>query len=724
MTIDVYEMCLGGVNKKIKFCECGKDMLGDLNKLVAAIKGGQKAAALGQVNRLLESHGPRACLLALKGSAQLQMGNVEELGKIAATFCQNYPDNPIALSFAAIVAATRNEVAQMLDQIQGALDAAIDGAMHEATYAAIGITGRVLVQNGHIVPAIGYLTLQAALGPEKDDSAWNILRSIFAAQSVPNLLKFSPEPMEPPEGAPWVEELAAADELAARGRWRRAVAALKDLDQRYPDQPAILAALARLQGWVNQLEDAGATLHRLAAHPSLALDQAVEIEAMAQMMSSYEQQTVDEMLRTYAVQDSQQMMQCLLSEQQVVPIPVDLNKMGGEGTPPPKGAFWLLDRITPASGKDLKLHEIPNILGEMYLYGRETDREARLEFVTVKSADYQRKLEVLSQLVGEHCGDLLREEPIGHVVAEAAAMSWKWRLPEDTPRSRREELLKEKRREVNLNVWPETPLPALDGKRPVDVAGDPAYRVRLLAAILIQEDNAERSRITFDFNELRSKLNLPVREEISLADLPTSQLSPMQLHLVKLDSLTNEQLLEIFEVAVAYNLSHAGLRLGGELLRRPNFVQRAERPKILNLMIPLSGTTDQVIEFIRMAYEDVLATGQSIAPWLLRELEVRLLVGELERANELLVMIQSQHIREPGVAEAFYTLLVRFGIITPDGKPRAAAQGGAPQPPGSPMVTSDQPQAPVATDGIWTPGSPQAPQGAGAKPKLWVPGRD
>jgi hypothetical protein len=89
------------------------------------------------------------------------------------------------------------------------------------------------------------------------------------------------------------------------------------------------------------------------------------------------------------------------------------HKMAGEGSPPPKGAFWLLDRITPASGKELQLHEIPNILGEMYLYGRETDREARLEFVTVKSADYERKLEVLAQLVGEHCGDVAKEEPIG-----------------------------------------------------------------------------------------------------------------------------------------------------------------------------------------------------------------------------------------------------------------------------------------------------------------------
>jgi hypothetical protein len=228
MTIDVYDLCLGGINKKIKFCDCGKDMVGDLNKVVTSLQGGQRAAALGQVNRLLESHGPRACLLAIKGSTQMQMGNLEELEKVTETFRQHYPENPIALSFAAVLAATRNDVDGMIMRLQEALENVADGAMHEATYAAIGIVGRVLTQGGHIVPAIGYLTLQAAIAPEDDDSAWNILRSIFAAQTVPNLLKFSPAPIAPPEGAAWTQELAAAEESAGRGRWRQAVAILKE----------------------------------------------------------------------------------------------------------------------------------------------------------------------------------------------------------------------------------------------------------------------------------------------------------------------------------------------------------------------------------------------------------------------------------------------------------------------------------------------------------------
>ena len=718
MTIDVYTFCPGGTNKKIKFCQCAKDMLGDLNQVIAAITGGQLASCAGLVNRLLDSHGPRPCLLAIKSNLQMQMGNIEELDKITGTFNELYPENPIALSLAAIRSAGEHNVDEALDRMQDALEFLGDAPLNDTTYAAITIMSRLLLNHGHVVPAVGYLTLQAAVGPEEDDSAFDTLKAIFGSPGVPCLLKYSPAPLDRPAGAPWANALEECENLAARGRWRKAVAMLKDLDQQYPDQPAILQNLARYQGWLNRLPEAATTWRRLASHPSLDLEHAVEIEAMAQLMSDDDQQMVDEVLHVYPVDDSQRMMERLLSEKQVMPMPAEQAKPSEEGSPPPKGTFLLLDRAEPPSGKELQLHEVPNVLGEMYLYGRETDRDARLEFVTVKSADYQRKLEVLTQFVEQHCGELIQEEPVGQVPAQAAAMTWRWRLPDDTPRVKREELVEEKRREINLNVWPETPLACLSGKRPIDVAGDDNYRIPLLAAILLLEDSAERGRTGFDYNELRTKLNLPLRHEFSLAEHPSRQFSPMQLHLVKVDDLTDEQLLELFEIAIAYRLSTAGMRLGHELLARPHLVSRAERPKILDMMSRLSNSVEEILEFIRIASDDVLASGQPLAPWLLRELEVRLMMGDSQRANELLTELQTKYVRDPGVAQALYSLLVRLGIISPDGQPR---QPGA----GAPSQPSSQPsQAAAASPGVWTPDGPQAPSGGGEKPKLWIPGMD
>ena len=54
MPLDPYRPCPGGTNKKIKFCGCDKEVLGDLNKIVDAMEGEQRAAALSHANRSLE----------------------------------------------------------------------------------------------------------------------------------------------------------------------------------------------------------------------------------------------------------------------------------------------------------------------------------------------------------------------------------------------------------------------------------------------------------------------------------------------------------------------------------------------------------------------------------------------------------------------------------------------------------------------------------------------
>ena len=103
MALDVYQSCLGGMPRKIKFCPCAKDMLGDLNKIVDALQGGQRAGAMSLLNRQLELKGSRACLLTLKGLTQLQMDDMEGVAKTADEFLQAHPDNPVACSLSAIV---------------------------------------------------------------------------------------------------------------------------------------------------------------------------------------------------------------------------------------------------------------------------------------------------------------------------------------------------------------------------------------------------------------------------------------------------------------------------------------------------------------------------------------------------------------------------------------------------------------------------------------------
>jgi hypothetical protein len=104
---------------------------------------------------------------------------------------------------------------------------------------------------------------------------------------------------------------------------------------------------------------------------------------------------------------------------------------------------------------------------------------------------------------------------------------------------------------------------------------------------------------------------------------------------------------------------------------------------------------------------------------MLVEFTLRLRRREEAEAQRVLKTITSKHMREPGVAQAVYSLLAQLGLIEIDpttGRPMMT--GGMPVPGGAP--------APASPSGLWTPDQGAAPAHAasGSKSKLWVPGMD
>jgi hypothetical protein len=89
------------------------------------------------------------------------------------------------------------------------------------------------------------------------------------------------------------------------------------------------------------------------------------------------------------------------------------------------------------------------------------------------------------------------------------------------------------------------------------------------------------------------------------------------------------------------------------------------------------------------------------------ELSLRFGHGDEEQAMRLLQHIESQHIREPGVAQTLTQMLINIGVLNPDGTPAGV--------PGRPAAGA--PPAPEPSK-LWTPDS-ESPGGGG---KLWTPG--
>ena len=121
MTIDQYQLCPCGSNKKVKFC-CARDVLPEINKVLTALQGDQRAAALDHVNHAIEKKGGKDCLLNIKTNILLQLGEDEKAREAAQQVLKKNPDNPIALANHGLLDASAGELDNAVDKLQQCLD--------------------------------------------------------------------------------------------------------------------------------------------------------------------------------------------------------------------------------------------------------------------------------------------------------------------------------------------------------------------------------------------------------------------------------------------------------------------------------------------------------------------------------------------------------------------------------------------------------------------------
>ena len=74
---------------------------------------------------------------------------------------------------------------------------------------------------------------------------------------------------------------------------------------------------------------------------------------------------------------------------------------------------------------------------------------------------------------GDALGENENEEVVDRMSAVELALSWRWRLPDETPEAVRRRLLFEQRRHMVLEVWPTLAMPLFGNKTPQDAAQDP-----------------------------------------------------------------------------------------------------------------------------------------------------------------------------------------------------------------------------------------------------------
>jgi hypothetical protein len=710
MAVNANSPCPAGTGKKIKFC-CG-DLAAELEKIDRMIEGEQFIATLQHIDQLEAKGQHRACLMAIKSELLRATNQLDSARAYVADFAARFPENPVAWSETALFAAMDEGGKAAMDKLQRAI-ALCNGAIHHRVYEAIIVVAVDLIEAGHVVPGRALLHLLNAMNPNDRQVIERILY-FNRSPNVPLLLKADPGMAPCPADVPWREKFEAAMEPMKRALWRETADRLTALAAEVSNSPVIWNNLARIRSWL--ADDVGAieALRRYAALP-VSLDDAAEAEATAMFLNPSPLGDEIDLLRwTWPVRDAERLQELLLSDGRVLPMPMDPASWPVSDSPPPRMTAALLDRPALRDGDAVSRDTIPRVETQVMLFGRETDRAARLEVVAVArtSADHVRSI------LGEIGGDTLEAAPeatvMGRVSASREMLERRWVPPPQAPREQITEFLKEEYRDAILNHWPDCPLGALDGRTlrqtaAEATAGDASARIKSLAAILVMEQWLDRGPESFDYNELRTALGLPTLGPIDPTTCEPERLPLTRLARLEVEKLDDEHLAMVFHRASIYRAWDAAQDFACAVVARPAFASRPERDEAYRVLIESATTLAEGLKTIDDARREVLAAGKSCAIWDLMELPLRFSQGDANEAMRLMQHIETRHINEPGVAQSLTRLLINAGLLNPDGTPVAMPMG--------PHGAEVAPPAPEPSK-LWTPGG----ETAGSGGKLWTPG--
>jgi hypothetical protein len=724
MAIDAYSFCPGGTGKKIKFC-CG-DFLPELQKIDRMVEGEQFVGCLTHIDHLLEQEPgrDRPCLLATKCVLLRVTERHEEADATVAAFLAKYPNNQIALAESAIC-TTDHDPRTAVSLIQRALRAA-DGALANRTYQAIGMTAGVLLHQGFPLPARALLQLQCEL-VEHDDRPSELLSGLSQAADIPLLLRDDPPFLPCPEGVAWKDRFDEAMQTMGLADWQGAADRFAALAADVPDEPVIWRNLATLRGW---LADNAGCIDALRKYAALraaqadGLDDAVEAEAEAMFLTEDPLGDRVEIFKlVWTVNDVERVQEAFLSAPRFRMIPFDPAQFGDAENPPPKAVYMLLDRLMPESAEGLSLENMPRLLGQVFLFGRQTDREARLELHGVAGDELSVVTGLIQEVAGDAVGQMahladnkagsgeLKKEVVGRWSASQNLLRAAWQPPRDATQEQLRELSQEYGRRAVLDRWPDLKLGILAGRSPRQVAGDESSRVRLLAAIMVLEHWSQRLPWHVDFNQLRAALGLPILGPIdpqqhSVDDLPT-----VRLERLSVEPLSDKDLVMAYYRATVFAIRPAVRKFAEAMVNRPSLADSDERIHAYAALARNEEDLTRALEYVEQGRRLAEAKKESSASWDLMELSLRFAARDGQQAMRLIRHVQERHLEEPGVGEVLTRMLMDVGLLRPDGTP--AFGPGAPQ---AEMPAAEQPAAEAGK--LWTPDSAEPGSGGG---KLWTP---
>jgi tetratricopeptide (TPR) repeat protein len=713
MAADTYDYCPCGSGNKVKFC-CGKDISKEIENLTNSMQGEQYIAAIKSIEQLLEEHGPLPCLYALRGIAFITTGQFEAARENIDQFLKVAPDNSTAWAGRALT--SEDEPHKVMEYAQKCLEYASDEMIPQLVVPALQGLVDQLFSVGNAFAGFSHLTLVAAIARNSQQATMKMLQ-FMQNPDYPLLLKQRLPMPEAPADADWNEAYGNAQVFARRGAWMAALDIVEDLLENAPGETVLLHSIAILNTYLG-LEEGIQAWRDYAATIDAGSDAAIEAEAYAQMLNNQSNPDVQAIQKlTYKVDNLDLAQELLVANSQARMVPDPGFGNDDPDNPPPRSLFVLTDKAQLDTGVDVTMEQIPIAVATLYLFGKQTDRDARVELVLANLDGEDAATTALQTICGNELGELEDTSDITEVPVLADALSWNPVFPEDTPQELMQQLSLTQREDGFRDIFPTLKLQAFDGRTAEELALDFNNRVKVQATLMIIETNLQCRDYKTDLNYLREKLGLAQLEPLDPTDVELSQITDVQLGRYDVTKMSTDQLAHCYQRCLVITFRKAIVAIAEEIITRDDKPQHLNLADVYGSLLETRSTNEERIDLIEKAKQAALAANQSPAIWLLREIPLRIMSGDTQTASDLMQTIEANHIEEPGIRDHFYQLLMQLGIINPDGSPA----GGQAQP-GIIDPSASAPQA----GGVWTPGNqePQAdnPSASGDEnPGLWIP---
>ena len=714
MDIDIYKPCPCNSGKKIKFC-CAKDIVADLNQILSKSSAKQSAAAIDLIDNVVERVGQRDCLSIIKTHILLTNDEIEKADETNTLFLKANPKHPIGLQHRALVRVGQYKIEEAVMQLQKAMNA-IPGNEIPVSFAnAFRTVGAGLLSVGHLLAARAHFNYALMLR-EDDERTQQMLIQTYRMPEVSLLLKHDVRLDQPPkeEGPAWRKHFVNAIKALDRGQFLFGLKILQKADEESPGVPELKRGMAVLTTNLAIESEIGPAWRTYAQTPGLDHWEAAEAEALAQMLGDEEIcENFDLVAVTYELSDMARASEAAIASPRFisrdVPPPVEETT-----APPPRFLFVVLDRDELKTAENIAIDTIPNAIAEILMYGKQTDREARIEILLPKDAEFDSTIAMIKETFAQEITGEPVENLAGATNVLAEAMSWNWHLPKDITQEVYEDLNNQMRDKVILENCPEVPFFIFDGKTLREASKLDEYRVAV-DALLIQLEQSSDQLINGDSSTvaLRKELGLPEPEKIDPTTLGDRLVSPVKQKYLIIEKLTDEQLLGLQSEAMTIGNMPVLKLVLPEILSRPSTEEMIPHDLCYSVLAQLAEDEESCFENLRMARKIAAANDRPVGVYLVQELEMSMLRGRTDALPQLLKEIETKHMHEPNVEYQLVRVLQRFGLIGPDGRMAGGPPAGQ--------------SAPPPAGGVWTGEGPE-PEPAEGEPapsesKLWIPGQ-